>query len=216
MPPRRMRRARKPRRAGRRGRKPTVNVNRALAPIPQRFITKQKYSDTFQCSAAQLTYGFNLNSVWDPNRSGIGHQPYGFDTLATLYNRYRVIACGWRIQFNSTEAVRAVAHPCNDFPAFGNVSELVERPRSKYVVQLPNGSPQVLKGKIYIPSLVGRSKAQYMADDRYQATVDANPAEAALLMVTGQTMNDQVATVNFTIVLEYTVEYFDVKPLATS
>lgn len=215
MPPRRMRRRRAPRKL-RRARKPTVTVNRALSPIPQRYITKQKYSDSFQVSGAQLTYGYNLNSVWDPNRSGIGHQPYGFDQLATLYNRYRVISCSWRINFSSTDNIRAVALPCNEFPVFTNASELIERPRAKYVVQLANGATQTLKGKIHLPSLVGRTKAQYMADDRYQSEVTTSPSELALLMVTAQTLQDIPATVNCSIVLEYAVEFFDVKQLPVS
>lgn len=76
-------------------------VNSALQPIPQRYITKMKYSEQVSTDAAGR-YMFNLNSIFDPNRTGTltGHQPYGFDTLATLYNRYRVISCGYRIQVN--------------------------------------------------------------------------------------------------------------------
>ena len=151
---------------------PRVIVNRALHPIPQRFITKMKYSEQITTDA-NGQYKFNLNSIYDPNSTGIGHQPYGFDTLATLYNRYRVISCGWRIQVNWTsnntaQPVLVGAVPANESLTFLSLAELRENPRAKYISQNYGAPTVALSGKTYIPSLVGRNKAQYMADDRYQ------------------------------------------------
>jgi len=218
----------KPRSAGKRKqwkRKPRRNVrksqlvvNRALHPIPQRFITRQKYSDTFSLNTLITGYNFNLNSVYDPNRTGIGHQPYGYDTLATMYNRYRVIACSWAIScYNTGSVMRLGCLVGNDVASIVSISDLVERPRAQFITQIPGGSTQVLKGKAYIPSVVGRSKAQYMADDRYQAQVGADPSELAILQLAVGTMADGLIDgTSLTITLEYTVEYFDMKPLAQS
>jgi len=195
----------------------TVNVNRALQPIPQRFITKQKYSTSFPITAITGSYTFNLNSVYDPDRTGIGHQPYGFDQLAALYNRYRVIKCSYVINgYADSNALRIACLATNELPSLASVSDLVERPRARFVVQYPGANTQYLKGSVSIPSLVGRSKAQYMADDRYQATVTNDPAELALLQVAVAGMNDGGAAATLVITLEYTVEYFDMKPLGQS
>ncbi|PWN73053.1 hypothetical protein CV717_29100, partial [Bacillus cereus] len=35
-------------------------------------------------------YYFSCNGIHDPNITGTGHQPYGHDTVASLYNHYRV------------------------------------------------------------------------------------------------------------------------------
>lgn len=203
-------------------RKPRVIVNRALHPIPQRFITKMKYSEQFITDATTGMYKFNLNSIYDPNLSGTGHQPYGFDTLATLYNRYRVIACGYRIQVNwqtnqSAQPVLVGALPANESLLFSSVSELRENPRAKYISQNYGAESKVLSGKTYIPSLVGRTKAQYMADDRYQATMTTSPNELAILnIITGPNGSDSPGSATLQIVLEYTVEFFDIKHLAQS
>lgn len=208
--PRKQKRTRKPKRA-------TVLVNKALSPIPQRYITKQKYSETFAISALVPSYVYNLNSTFDPNRTGVGHQPYGRDTLAVLYNRYRVIACSFVINgYAADNAIRIACIPTNELPSLTSVSDLCERPRARFVVQNPGGNTNYLKGSISIASLVGRSKSQYMADDRYQADVDASPAELALLQIAVGGMNDSTASANLTITLEYTVEYFDVRPLSQS
>lgn len=44
---------------------------------------------------------FALNDLYDPNYSGTGHQPYGFDTLASLYRRYRVDTVSFTLQFSN-------------------------------------------------------------------------------------------------------------------
>lgn len=201
-------------------RRPRVVVNRALHPIPQRFITKMKYSEAVNTDA-NGRFVFNLNSIYDPNRTGVGHQPYGFDTLATLYNRYRVIACGWRIQpaaaaVSAGTAFQIACMPANETLAMFTMSEMKENPRSKYVFQSVGGGIVTLSGKCYIPSLVGRTKAQYMADDRYQADVTTSPSELALLNILSATNGDTPAPLGIQVVLEYTVEFFDIKHLVQS
>lgn len=209
-------RKRMPRRAPRRARS-TVNVNRALQPIPQRYICKLKYAEDIYANPSG-GYAMNLNSIYDPNRTGVGHQPYGFDQLATLYNRYRVISCGWRITApSSTGTVQLGTLPANEALTILQFSELKENPRAKYVIQHVGGNVQTVSGKVYIPSLVGRTKQQYLADDRYQATVTSDPAELAVLNIFaanngGVGINGQVMNV----LMEYTVEFFDIKPLAQS
>lgn len=201
-----------------RKRKPTITVNRALNPVPQRTIVKMKYSEAIVTTAAGL-YQFNLNSVYDPNRSGVGHQPYAYDTFTTLYNRYRVIATGYRIQgvtsYNGTPYQVAV-QPANEVLSPTSVNEMKENPRSKYITVSPGAGATILKGKVYIPSLVGRNKQQYMSDDRYQALTTADPNELAVLNIKTSSMADVDLSAQLNVLLEYTVEFFDVKHLVQS
>lgn len=195
-----------------------VNVNRALTPFAQRYITKMKYSQAFTLSVGNnWTQIMNLNSVFDPDRSGIGHQPYGYDQLTPIYNRYRVISCSYVIScYSGGVPIRYGCLPCNETPPINNMSELVENPRSRWAVQFPAGSTTMIKGSVYIPSLVGRTKAQYMADDRYQAQVGQNPGELALLFITAQNMSDTSSDSTLTVTLNYTVEFFDAHPIDQS
>lgn len=206
------------------GKKAMVMVNRALQPIPQRYIVKMKYSEQVSTDAAGR-YMYNLNSIFDPNRTGTitGHQPYGFDTFSTLYNRYRVISCGYRIQVNwngntaSAQPVLLGAMPANEELTILSMSELRENPRAKYLSQAYGAETKTLTGKTYIPSLVGRNKAQYMADDRYQAAINASPSELAVLNIfTASGGIDATSSCAIQVLLEYTVEFFDVKHLAQS
>lgn len=195
-----------------------LNVNRALAPFAQRYITKQKWSGVFTTSAASPIYRYRLNSLFDPDIvATTPSQPYGFDQLAILYNRYRVIACSYSINFyNATNVTRCVVVPGNQVLFPNGVSDAVSNPRARWKVQIPGGSTQTIKGKVYMPSVVGRNKAQYMADDRFQAQVDASPVETVDLNIFTADLADNGVGVTATVTLEFLVEFFDVKNLPAS
>jgi len=230
--PRRIRRG--PRRVRRmfkrKGRRSTKLVNmKALSPFPQRYITTCKYSENITVpgpgGGGLAQYNYRLNSIFDPNLSGIGYQPYGHDTLATLYNRYRVISCSYVIHGVCTDNAsntnsQIVVIPANEaITLSGGFQESMSHPKAKFISQPNNGAAlKPLKGTVYLPSLVGRSKAQYMADDRYQAVLGANPLENAILNIFGGMITSSATTVsmNISITLKYTVEYFDFKNLPLS
>jgi len=206
-------------RIARRPRSYPTNVNRSLQPIPQRTIVKMKYSDLITTNAGSGMAYVNLNSLFDPNRTGVGHQPYGFDTFATLYNRYRVISCGWRLHvvkgYSDAPTTLAV-QPANEELLPTTMSEIRENPRTKYIIAQPGGGIVFCSGKSYIPSLVGRTRAQYMADDRYQALVTANPQELAILNMATASGADTFVQTTINVLLEFSVEFFDVKHLSQS
>jgi len=210
-------------------RRPTSNVNRSLQPFSQRYVSKMKYAETLSIVGSGFggltQFNFNLNSIFDPNRSGTGHQPYGHDTLATLYNRYRVIKCSYVISSLSTGGTNGDAYsviaalPANEIITLnGGVAEAQENPKCKFITQAPQAALKVLKGTIDIASLVGRTKSQYMADDRYQSLYGASPNELAVLNIYTGLLNgeSQTLTQKLNIVLEFTVESFDVKNLVQS
>lgn len=200
--------------------KTLVNL-KSLQPIAQRYITKLKYAEVVTVNLGTAAFGtlrMNLNSLYDPNQSGIGHQPYGFDQLATLYNRYRVIGCKYKINAISTGYYQLAALPGNDVISVSNVSEAREQPRCRYVLQAPNAPMRILSGYVSIPSLFGRTKQQYMADDRYQSVYNNSPSELAILNIFAGTASEAGGTENIylNVEMEYLVEFFDQNRLPQS
>lgn len=198
-------------------------VNKSLNPVPQRSIVKMKYSESNVLALVGANAGrylLRLNSVFDPDvTSGANHKPYGYDTFNALYNRYRVIGCSYTISIDTDVNMQLVTLPSNDVVSTVNASQAKEKPRAKFVLQEAAGAPiKRIHGYCSIPSLVGRTKTQYMSDDRYQALTTANPQEEAILNIFVGGMADQALTTNVTInvMLEYTVEFFDVRSLAVS
>lgn len=214
---RRFRRRRRSRFRRRRSRK--VTVNRSLQPYAQRYICRLKYQQNVVITGPGcLEYQFNLNSVWDPDLSGVGHQPYGYDQLAAIYNRYRVIATAWRITcVSSASNYYICTYPANDLVTVNNINRAGELPRAVTKVVTPNDTITT-RGRIAIPGLVGRTKQQYMADDRYQSLISSNPQEQCVLRVFTQAClgptDNMSGILNVTLV--YLTEFFDMNTLNQS
>lgn len=92
-------------------------------PLPDVMFTKFKYSENVQLNASTPgipgEYLFRMNSLYDPNLSGPGHQPYLFDQLLTgsdgvgLYQRYTVFASKIKCTFYQAEAGTGSPTPVN-------------------------------------------------------------------------------------------------------
>lgn len=213
------RQSRATRRAGRS--KPTTLVNRSnLAPIPARYITKMKYAEAVTVSGIGLqSYRWRLNSLYDPNFSGGGHQPYGFDQLCgpagtALYNRYRVFKVDYVLTVaNDDYNIHYAVLPSNEtVPPINNVSEARENPRCQYAVQNVGGTLKKITGSIYLPALTGRTKDQYMAEENYGGTYNTNPFEVCQFNCYAQGLNDDAGTSmahTFNLLLVYHAEFYD-------
>lgn len=62
-------------------------------PFPNRAIVKLKYCEGFTMNPSASIRGRHLiscNRLYDPNTTGVGHQPLGYDTYASLYDMYHV------------------------------------------------------------------------------------------------------------------------------
>ncbi|WP_445772375.1 hypothetical protein, partial [Rheinheimera sp.] len=69
--------------------------NQYFWPFPSMMRNRLRYSEaisltTVASSDDAVAVYFSANGIFDPNVTGGGHQPYGHDTLANLYNHYRV------------------------------------------------------------------------------------------------------------------------------
>lgn len=64
-------------------------------PFPSMMRNRMRYVEniiigTVASSDDAVLHYFSCNGIHDPSVSGTGHQPYGHDTVASLYNHYRV------------------------------------------------------------------------------------------------------------------------------
>jgi len=89
---RRTRRARPRRRAARRSRK-IGSFNKA--PMPNSFGSKLRYNELSVISPGVAGIPgvkvMSANGLYDPNITGVGHQPRGFDQLMQMYDHFVVI-----------------------------------------------------------------------------------------------------------------------------
>lgn len=192
---------------------------KTVSPLPPRVITKLRYSAQFISSGSALDNQMRLNGLFDPDYTGVGHQPYGFDTYAAIYAKYRVFACAYTIKATSTSGTVPVSMtivPNNTNSPFTNSTLAMESPRAK-TTMLAYAAPRVISGKIYLPALVGGSNVNYKADDRYQADITGVPAEVMNLHIVTSDMAGNASTaVQYSIEMVYYVEFYDPKELSQS
>lgn len=81
----------------------TRDANPEIMPIPKRIANQ--VADYYTCTLKYVWYGyarstvnntpwvqqFRINSIYDPDYSGVGGQPMGRDLLASIYAYYRVL-----------------------------------------------------------------------------------------------------------------------------
>jgi hypothetical protein len=184
---------------------------------PHKYITL-KYCDVYNFT---LTTGtatnqvMNLNSLFDPDRTGTGHQPYGYDQLATLYNRYRVYVTEWKITFHA----ESVGFYICVVPSNGALATAItnqasftlagESPRSVVRCQGVGANDVIIRGKSVLNDLNGTTLAEYSGDDRFQALFGASPSELLLLNIGVYDQSGSSVTVDFSVELKFHVEIHD-------
>lgn len=91
---RRSRGATIPRSVGRNVARRQAFPNRGNMPMPTTWITTHRYCQVVSLDPSQgvaAAWAFAANGLYDPDISGTGHQPMGFDQMTTFYNHYEVI-----------------------------------------------------------------------------------------------------------------------------
>jgi len=166
-------------------------VNFSSNPLPNEYFVRMKYVQTYKAlSSAGASYAgniFRLNSIYDPDESGVGHQPYGHDTLAPLFNLYRVLKTKIVVEYQpevpSTAYYKPIIGilPCAQLPTITNFNHLLELPKSVWK-QTDLNTRRVSKS-YNLANVVGVTKAQYKTDDIFMATVGANPSANCLAYV---------------------------------
>lgn len=189
-----------------------------LSVFPERLVTSLDYVDTLEASASSTagTFGtefaYRLNSLFDPYFSLGGHQPFGFDQIATFYNRYMVNAVDIEVIFSdpSTDGVVAGAYLKNFYDTStlsgSTVSAASERP-TNWVKPLNNTGSQVavFRKHVDLAAMMGLTKAQYEGGwFALSGLVTTDPAQSPYLAVAAANYHaSSSATVQVQIKIRY-------------
>ncbi len=108
------------------------------------------------------TNTFSCNSIFDPNVTGVGHQPYGADQMALLYNTYRVLGSKLVIQFSCnapTELAVIVGITKNTDSSLiltGGLDAIMERP-GVVTRMLPASTSMILSETFSLKQAFGKN-----------------------------------------------------------
>ncbi len=160
---------------------------RGPALMPDRYYAKFKYSDTKDLAGAGIqVHNWRMNSLADPDATGVGHQVMGFDEIKTFYRNYTVFAFKITATFinEDTAAADCAIVPLNAIPAWNNINQVKEVARSKYKIIGCIGSGLEIKkitGYYQNHTIAGVPKKKYISDDIYSAIIPADPVEEVFL-----------------------------------
>lgn len=199
-------RPRKRRRFVRRKRKSYIPYG--LLPAYKK-VVRLKYRDTVKLSPTipnvpSKSY-FSCCSIYDPDRTGTGHQPKGMDQLAAYYSHYTVIGSKIHIKMYDqyTTSMLVFIVPTRDTsPAYlGNVSEVLEADRCQY--RLIGNSKQNTRG---ITSTYSKRKIfGNTTNEQLTSNFTSNPGEDYYWCVGAINGSSGVTPVTVPIVVE--IEY---------
>ncbi len=165
-------------------------------PFPQVMNVSLRYGQLVTLTAGVAgVYGteqvFRLNSLYDPDLTGTGHQPYGFDTLSSIYFHYKVTAVTVSMIFSdpSADGVQIAANfqsPGTTFTVTGESPNTAMEKPGMMIRNLNNTGSQKVTFTQRFPMhiLCNVTKTQFEADLlNYESAVTTNPSLVPYLRI---------------------------------
>jgi len=166
--------------------------------LPTKKFVRLKYVSNTVLGAAMGAVGvhqYRANGMYDPDYTGAGHQPYGFDQLMAKYNHFTVLKCKCHLKITSVVAQDSVYGICLT-DTNGQVAAAYAMNGYETVMEMPFRSKTLLHS---IPTDVeasrscalwfdaakffGKSQSQIAGERDYRGTVAADPNELAYFEV---------------------------------
>lgn len=190
--------------------------------FPDRLQTKLQYCDVVQLQASAGSPGihqFRLGSLFDPDFTGVGHQPQWFDTFATVYQKYRVLRSKITVSFipNNISDIEAndkgpyvVGITTNQTATFGSSSypALLEDANSVHdiIVDKQGGNNMKTLSATYVPK---RDQGLDAYTENLDATMSANPSRDYFATIWALDMTELASQdVVAKVCIEFDAEFF--------
>lgn len=197
-------------------RPPKPTIQRNYLPFGDSFMAKLPYKDTYvitnNTNQTSTKHTFFLNSLFDIDNTGIGHQPRQYDQISIFYQKYIVygtkvtitfydpsadgVTVGYRIHITDSQT-------STDLKSYSQIAEL----QNVWSKPINNTGSQRLTKTIYVPSSVpfGITKQMYNTQtDLYGAKTTETPIRNVIFDVFSIDENGSSTSVKFTI---STVQY---------
>lgn len=168
-------------------------------------------------------YNFSANGIYDPNTTGTGHQPIGFDQMMLMYEQYTVVRSHIRVTFLAVdEPIRVAITLGPDTSAPPTVTAAMENGLIKSTVVAGSGGDsgnnrlRTLTLSCDVPKYFGKSYQAVLGDTQLQGDIANNPLEQVYFQVLAWDPYGSSAQVAFDATVSYDVMYWEPKKLASS
>lgn len=202
--------------AGRNVLAPTYVRLRALG-LPKVYRMPLRYCESVTIVAATGALGiyqWRTNSLFDPNLTGTGHQPYGFDQMKTYYASYLVTSSVIAVECLSSASVVCLAGVMTSAESSTGITTAdgYMEPGKGQGGLLYSNATRNFESKWSLASIVDHDPADY------SALISANPTNSDFftLFVQDAYALAGTATLFATVCITYNVEFKDPVTFATS
>lgn len=157
---------------------------------------------------------FRLNSLFDPDFTGTGTQPIGFDQWSALYNRYRVHSCSMHVEWLSSGTTLGAICGISvrrDSGVVNQFQDLVGEPYTKWIgVGSAQAGPGCLHHAVSVRELYGISNSTFMDED-YSASISGSPSRIVYGHVWANTWTQtaEAVAMRCAVHLIYDVEFYE-------
>lgn len=149
--------------------------------IFSQFIYSEKFTINPPTGGLAGVYVFNLTSLFDPNTTGIGHQPANFDQYAVMFEKYLVYEAEIKVSLaNGTTSQLLFGMSISDFPTTNpDPSVYLENGQTQWKMVSEGGANPIAEQTMHvdIAAANGVTKKQLFADDVYRADFSSSPIE---------------------------------------
>lgn len=139
-------------------------------------------------AASVATYVFSANGLYDPNITGSGHQPTGFDQMTALYGEYVVVGANCKVTFQNTATTAGTACMFGVYLSRTTSTASIgytylENGNCVYTTAEYNGTGSSVKVLNYSCDMSKEASTDITKDEGYSGTGSANPAEQRFFFV---------------------------------
>ncbi len=197
-----------------------------LSGFPKSQVVKLRYVDTgltLDPGVGLISeYVYRANSVFDPDFTGVGHQPMGFDEWANIYNRYTVL--GSRITVYNTPATTTNVTPgyfgvvlsANSTPiaSYTSIDNLLEsklagknwRTAGSTLTQTTRGNSQVVSKNFSAKNFFGVTDVN--DGTGLSSVIGGNPTEHAHFGIYAASIDgNNPGSLFLTVMIDYIVQF---------
>lgn len=186
-------------------------------------VRKLRYSDSFSYTSTSgllNTYVFAANGLFDPNITGTGHQPMGFDQMMLSYEHYVVTHASIKVTFrNATSgttpscgiSVNAALTPLTSIQQLLEFGLLTTATLEGKAV---SGDCQTLQERVDLRRFQGVKSINDDPEER--GNINSNPVELTYFHVHVWDTAGNSTTVNCDVIIEFTAMFTEPRSLTQS
>lgn len=201
-----------------------LTSNYVPSGMPTTRVAKLRYVEHISLQSVLgniATYVFSANDLFDPNHTGTGHQPMGFDQWATLFNHYTVLGsrCTAKVGFKANNVSASMV---GIYITDGKISPYTD---SDQFQEARKGQTRMLSSGQSFPVKLAQNysaKRFHNVTDvndnisRLGAAVSTSPVEEAYFNLWVQTKDGATKNFSLTVEIDYIVTFSEPKDMTQS